>query len=83
MKKLNFLKTMFNGGTRNGYQYYYNAEENEKEITINASLTIKKDSKSAMKIIEKADKKNTSPLTMILRENERNQIRLEKEEKEK
>lgn len=81
---MNFLGKKSSGECFGAYKYEYIAKENDKdEIIIEAKMTINKKSKKAMKLIEKASKKNMSPLTLILKEEEIGMIEMIKEDEYK
>lgn len=68
---MNFIGMGYSGGNGKAYSYEYKAKEDDSKIVIEAKMIINKESKTALNFIEKANKKNTSPLTMILKEEER------------
>lgn len=81
---MNFLGKKRYGEYFGAYKYEYIAKENDKdEIIIEAKMTINKNSKKAMKFIEKASKKNMSPLTLLLKEEEAGIIEMLKEDEYK
>lgn len=68
---MNFIGMKYSGGNGKAYSYEYTAKEDDNKVIIEAKMIINKESKTALNFIEKANKKNTSPLTMILKEEER------------
>ncbi len=78
---MNYLGKKESGGCFGAYEYEYTVKENEKdEIIIKAKMTINKKSKKAIKFIEKASKKNMSPLALILKEEVGGLIEINKED---
>lgn len=78
---MNYLGGKKSGGCFGAYEYTYTVKENEKdEVIIQAKMTINKNSKKAIKFIEKASKKNISPLSLILNEEVGGLIEINKEE---
>jgi hypothetical protein len=59
-------------GTQQDQSYMLNYKEEEKDdnLIITAKLIIHKNSHKAQQLIEKASQKETSPLTMVLEDNE-------------
>ena len=78
---MNYLGRKKSGGCFDAYKYEYSVKENDKdEVIIEAKMTINKNSKKAIKFIEKANKKNMSPLALILKEEVEGLIEIDKEE---
>ena len=59
-------------GTREGQLYALNYQEQEKDnrVVISAKIVIEKNNPKAQSLIEKASKRETSPLTMALKDYE-------------
>lgn len=68
-------------GCKNACEYeLIEYEEIDNKILITAQLEIDMSNKSATKLLEKAKKRNTSPLLLVLRESELEQARQLKED---